>query len=121
MNSTKIRILKQMDEKRLGGLLQRLDRLALPAQLLAQTGREHGQCDFADEAREGQFEEEEVGGSLVAADFLEGDGAGSVAAGFAGWGGVAGWMGGFLVLGGLGGWVGVCVWVGAASLLTLNA
>lgn len=36
------------------------------------------------EARKGQFEKEEIGGALVAADFAEGERAGSVAAGFAG-------------------------------------
>lgn len=36
------------------------------------------------ETREGKFEEEEIGGALIAADFLQGERAGLVAAGFAG-------------------------------------
>ena len=81
-----------------------MDSLALPAERLPVDGEE-GETDFADlvgggerlerggegrggggayEAREGEFEEEEIGAALVAADFAEGYGAGFVAAGSAG-------------------------------------
>ncbi len=44
-------------------------------------GKEWG---AAYKAREGEFEEEEIGAALVSADFAKGYGAGFVAAGFAG-------------------------------------
>ena len=43
-----------------------------------------GELGAAYKAREGEFEEEEIGAALVPADFAKGYGAGFVAAGFAG-------------------------------------
>lgn len=56
-----------------------------------------GGNEGAHEAGEGEFEEEEVRGALIAADFAQSDGAGSVAFGFS-WGtGFGCWnLGGFV-------------------------
>lgn len=91
MNRAKIRILKQVDQKRLRRLLQRHDRLALPSQV-AQAGGANAQRDFAHQPREGQLQEQKVGAALVFADFAQRGGTGFVAAllGWAGWG-VACW------------------------------
>ncbi len=120
MNSAEIRVLEQMHHKRLGGFLERLDGLRLPAHGLA-VGRHEGEGDFSDlrgalisgrrwrkteegewemeggkeggrgegrggrtdETGEGKFAQQEVGGALVAADFLQRERAGFVAVGFA--------------------------------------
>lgn len=113
MNGAEVRILEQMHQEGLGAFLQRLDGLRLPAHAFAADGDEV-EGDFADlargkagevsaggrggdggdggayEAGEREFQEQEVRGALVTADFAEGDRAGAVAAGFAG-DGVAGW------------------------------
>lgn len=80
MQRAQVRIFKEMHEKRLGRLLQCLDRMRLPAEFGADVGGEEFEGDFADEAGEGEFLDEEVVGSLVFADFFQGDGAGFVAA-----------------------------------------
>lgn len=67
-----------MDQERFARLLQRHDRLALPSHAVSR--RAQREADLADEAGEGGFAHQEVGGALVAADFLEGEGAGAVAA-----------------------------------------
>lgn len=82
MNRTQIRVLEQMDQKGLRGLLQCLDRLALPPQIQSHFGGKDGECDLAHEAAEGEFEEEEVGGALVATNFTQGGRARFVAVGF---------------------------------------
>lgn len=120
MNSAEIRVLEQMHHERLGGFLERLDGLRLPAHGLA-VGRHEGEGDFSDlkgaligvvkrrekeeegegegereggeggegmgggtnETGKGQFAQQEVGGALVAADFLQRERAGLVAVGFA--------------------------------------
>lgn len=69
VNGTQIRILKQMHQKRLGRLLQRLNRLTLPPQLSTRGHRAHG--DFSDESRKGKFEQQQIGGALVFADLAE--------------------------------------------------
>lgn len=113
MNGAEVRILEQMHQECLGAFLQRLDGLRLPAHAFAADGDEV-EGDFADlargkaeevsaggrggdggdggayEAGEREFQEQEVRGALVTADFAEGDRAGAVAADFAG-DGVAGW------------------------------
>lgn len=88
VDGAEIGVFEQVDEKRLGGLLQGLDRLRLPAQDLAVRHEVDG--DLADEAGEGELEEEQVGAALVAADLLERVGAGLVAVLFAGGSGIAG-------------------------------
>lgn len=80
MQRAQVCILKEMHEERLGRLLQRLDRMRLPAELGADVGGKEFEGNFADEAGEGEFLNEEVIGALVFADFFQGDGAGSVAA-----------------------------------------
>lgn len=92
MDRAEVRILKQMHKESLGGFLQGLDGMRLPAQLVRHLGGEHVHGDFAHEARKGQFADEEVEGALVFADFFEGDGAGFVAVAAALGGGVSGWV-----------------------------
>jgi hypothetical protein len=91
VDGAQIRILEQVDEKGLGGLLQGLDCLALPAE--ARGGRV-GQdivANLAHEAREGEFEHEEVGRLLVSPDLAQRDRAGFVAVRSAGRNWVASW------------------------------
>jgi hypothetical protein len=76
MNSTQIRILKQMHQKRLCSLLQGLNSLRLPPQFLIVWDK--CQRDFADEPCEGELEHQEVGRALVLSDFAQRDGAGFV-------------------------------------------
>lgn len=90
MNSTQIRILEEMNQESLGGLLERQDGMRLPPQLGADVGREQVQRDFSDDAREGEFLDQEVVGALVVADFSQGDGAWFVAMAAAVGGGVSG-------------------------------
>ena len=71
--------------------LQRLDRMRLPPELGADTCGEEFEGDFADKTREGEFLDEEVVGTLVFSDFLQGDGAGFVAARTA----LGGWISGY--------------------------
>lgn len=78
-----------MHEERLRRFLQGLDGMGLPAEFGAALGGEDVHGDFADEARKGQLQEEEVVGALVFADFFEGYGAGFVAMAAAGGGGVS--------------------------------
>ena len=118
MYRTQVGVLKQVHEERLGGLLQRQNPLALPAQFGAVGLELEG--DFSDlysamrlangergcgsgrleerrgayEAGKGQLGHEQVGVGLVAADFFQREGAGAVAALSRSGDGVAGCGGG---------------------------
>jgi len=70
-------ILKALDQKGLGGLLKGLERAGLPAN----TGDGLFVGDFAHEALKGEFPDQFVGVSLVAANFAERDGTGAEPAG----------------------------------------
>lgn len=104
MDSAQVRVLEQVHQEGLCALLQRLDRLRLPAQAVA-ANRHEREGDFADlwevswggakgwkrskgwmdayEAREREFQEQEIGRALVPPDLAQGDGAGLVALWFA--------------------------------------
>ena len=56
-----------MNEEGFSGFLERLNCLTLPSEGVFRW--DHCQGDFAHETREGEFEKEEVGCSLVLADF----------------------------------------------------
>ena len=71
-------VLEESDEVCLGGLLESEDGAGLESDVVAADVA----GDMADEALEGEFGDEEVGGSLVAADFAESDGAGAISRGF---------------------------------------
>lgn len=59
-----------MDQERLRSFLQGHNCLRLPSQLIADVGWEDTEGDFADEPREGEFEEEETPCSLVVPDLF---------------------------------------------------
>lgn len=90
MQRAEVRVLEEVDEEGLGGLLQGLDGVRLPPQFGADLGGEQVQRDLAHEARKGQLAQQQVVGALVAADLLEGEGAGLVAPALALRGGIAG-------------------------------
>lgn len=73
-----------MDEECLGGFLQRLDGLALPPQAHSSREGQDITADFADEACEGEFQHEEIGGLLVSPDLAQGDRTWFIAVGSAG-------------------------------------
>jgi hypothetical protein len=66
VNGAKVRVLKETDEVRLGGLLQGEDGGALEAEVALEV-----LGNLADEALEGQLADEQVGGLLIAADFAQ--------------------------------------------------
>jgi len=78
-----------MNKECLGGLLQCLDRLALPPQA---RNRQYVTADFADEPREGELQHQEVGRLLVPPDLAQRDRPGPVAVWPASGDGVAGYM-----------------------------
>jgi len=57
MNGAEVGVLEEMDEKGLGGLLQRLDGLALPAQVADAAGP-HRQRHLAHQPRERQLQQQ---------------------------------------------------------------
>ena len=73
MDGAEVGVLEQPDEVGLGCLLQGHDGGALEAEVGLEV-----LCDLSDEALEGQFPDQELGGLLVASDLPEGDGAGPV-------------------------------------------
>lgn len=87
-----------MHHVRLRGLLQCLDRRALPAQVWLVPGFDHHGAivgrDLTHEPGEGELADQELGRLLVAADLAQGACAGAVAAGAATGEGVAGCFGG---------------------------
>lgn len=99
MDGTQIRIFKQVDQESLGGFLQGLNGLTLPA-VDARACRGHGDAHFADlccmlvsrteigknggaayKSGKREFENQQVGRALVFANLAQGDGARFVAAG----------------------------------------
>lgn len=92
VDGAQIRVFEQVDQECLRCFLECLDGVRLPAELGAAFCGEEVECDFADEAGEGEFLDEEVVGALVAADFFQGYRAGLVAAAAALGGWITGWM-----------------------------
>lgn len=90
VDGAQIGVLKQVHEKRLGGLLQRHDGLALPAELV-RAARQDVVGDLAHQPREGQLEEQQVRRLLVPPDLAQCYCAGFEAVGFLLRAGVAGW------------------------------
>lgn len=74
VDGAQVGVLEERDKVRFAGLLQSHDSGALEAQVGLEVLR-----DLPDEALEGQFADEQLGGLLVAADLAQSDGAGPVA------------------------------------------
>jgi hypothetical protein len=60
VQGAQVRVLEQVHQERLGGLLEGLDGMRLPTELGAALGGEDIECDFTDESREGELLNEEV-------------------------------------------------------------
>ena len=73
VDGTQVGVLEQPDEVGLGCLLQGHDGGALEAEVSLEV-----LCDLSDEALEGQFPDQELGGLLVTSDLPEGNGARTV-------------------------------------------
>ena len=73
MDGAEVGVLEQPDEVGLGCLLQGHDGGALEAEVGLEV-----LCDLSDEALEGQFPDQELGGLLVTSDLPEGNGARTV-------------------------------------------
>lgn len=75
MDSAQIRVLEQMHQKSLGGLLEGLDGLALPPKVAAGAGREVEErgADLAHEARKRQLQQQQVRRLLVPPDLAQCD------------------------------------------------
>lgn len=71
MYGTQIRVFEQMHQESFTGLLQRLDCLTLPSQILRRRVREDVERDFAHQSCEGQFKDEELCRLLVSSDFSQ--------------------------------------------------
>lgn len=82
MDGTEVRVFEQMYHECFAGFLESLYGLRLPAEGLA-AGRDKRKGDFADETGEREFEEEEICGTLIAADLTQREGAGFVSPNFA--------------------------------------
>lgn len=91
MDGAQVCVLEQMHEKRLSGLLQRHDGLALPAKLLG-AARQDIERDLAHQPRKGQFQQQQVRRLLVPPDLAQCYCAGFVAVpSTLGWWRIAGW------------------------------
>jgi len=100
VNGTKVRVLKESHQVRLGRLLQRQDGIGLEAEIgLEILGH------FADETLKGGFADQEIRGLLVLANLSERHGSGTVPVGLldtpSGGRGFAGGLGGKLLAGSL--------------------
>eukprot|EP01052_Picozoa_sp_SAG31_P016554 SAG31_NODE_1101_length_9905_cov_3.367122_8_plen_162_part_00 len=77
VDRAEVGVLEEADQVSLAGLLQSQDSRGLESEVGLEV-----LCDLADEALEGQFADQELGGLLVLADLTESDGARPVAVGF---------------------------------------
>ena len=98
VDGAQVGVLKEGDQVRLGGLLQRKDGLGAEAQVVLEV-----LGDFAHQALEGQLADQQVRRLLVLADLAQGDRARAVAVGLldaaSGRGRLAGGLGGQLLAG----------------------
>lgn len=69
MNGAQVGIFEQGDEVSLDGLLKGTDGRRLESEIGLEV-----LCDFTDQALEGEFSDEKLGGFLVATDLTESDG-----------------------------------------------
>lgn len=77
MDGAQVRVLKQLDQKGLGGLLQGQDCVRLPPEALVDGA--DAECDLAHQAGKGKLAHKQVGALLVTPDLAQSEGARAIA------------------------------------------